>query len=149
MLRPESEWYANAPGKRLCKPSVDHDTSMHLDDSYSEAERDARAFALEAVRQNGLLLEHVGPDMLTDREVVLAAVRENGLALVFADEALRNDRLIVETAVSNDGRALRCASEDLKMDREVVLAALRNHGALIWAHDELRSPREDVTPPDL
>ena len=46
-----------------------------------------------------------------DRDYVLNAIREDGLLLEGASEILRNDKEIVMEAVSKDGGALEFASD--------------------------------------
>ena len=60
-----------------------------------------------------------------DREVRLDAVQQNGLLLEYASARLKADREVAMLAVRNNGRALQRVSADLKADPEVVLAAMR------------------------
>ena len=79
---------------------------------------------LRACRQNGLVLEHLSPQLKEDREVVLAAINQNGFALQYVSAALKDDREVVLAACNQNGRALYHASAALKDDREVSMVAL-------------------------
>ena len=51
-----------------------------------------RKIVLEAVKQDGLVLEYVIDDSFKkDKEIVLAAVKQSGLVLKYADYSLRKD----------------------------------------------------------
>jgi hypothetical protein len=60
----------------------------------------------DAMRQNGLALEHAFLPLKQDRDVVLAAVQQNGLALKWAFGAPQQDRDVVLAAVQQNGLAL-------------------------------------------
>ncbi len=51
---------------------------------------------------------------LSSREDVLEAVKDNGLMLQYASEELKSDCEIVHCAVKENGFALRYAAEELK-----------------------------------
>jgi hypothetical protein len=53
-----------------------------------------RAFILEAVKKNGIVLQHAfeDPAMKKDPEIVVAAVQQNALALSYADVLLKSNR---------------------------------------------------------
>jgi hypothetical protein len=93
--------------------------------------------ALEAVRQDGLALQHVPVELRADRDVVLAAVRRRGWALQYASAEFRADREVVLAAVTQDGLALQYVSAELWADRDVVLAAVRDYGLAL----QCASPR--------
>jgi|GEM_PF-2571814 len=98
-----------------------------------------KAVILEAVKQNGDVLQLAKQELQKDREVVLAAVRQDGFALRYASKELQADREVVLAALGQDGEALRCASKELQADREIVLEAVRNNGnSLEFASEELR-----------
>lgn len=44
-----------------------------------------RAFVLEAVRKDGMLLKKASDELLRDREIVFTAVKQNGYAVQYSD----------------------------------------------------------------
>ena len=68
-----------------------------------------RAFMLDAVAQNGLVLQYASETLQNDRSLVLAAVTQNGLALQYVCDALREDREIILAAVNQNDEALQYA----------------------------------------
>lgn len=111
-----------------------------------------KSFILEALAQNGRMLEYADESLRKDKDVVLAAIKQNGVALEFADHEGLIDtygpdtyKEIVLAAVTQDGRALKFADATLKKDKDVVLAAVtRNGWALIFANASLKKDREVV-----
>merc|ERR1712060_882602 len=102
-------------------------------------------FALEALRINGLALEHVPPEFRGQKEMCLGAVAQNGESLAFASEEMRDTYSVVLTAVQQRGEALRFASEDMRSDSEVVVEAVRQSGvALQFALEAARADQEVV-----
>ena len=69
---------------------------------------------LEAVRQNGAMLQHASPELQEDPLVVLEAVRQNSSAFLYAAPSLQKDKDIVLAAVKQDGLSLRKASAELQ-----------------------------------
>ena len=55
----------------------------------SEDERGDHGLVMQAVSQNGLVLENASEELRGDREIVRQAVSQNGLALEFASNELR------------------------------------------------------------
>ena len=90
-----------------------------------------RDFVLEAVGDNGQVLECMPNKWRDDREIVLAAVSDCGDALEFASDRLQADREVVLAAVASQESAFLHASRDLKHDLEVVLATLRQGAHMI------------------
>ena len=56
----------------------------------------------------------------SDREYVLNAVKENGKLLDLADEKFKDDEEIAKIAVNNNPEALEFVSDRLKGDRDIV-----------------------------
>eukprot|EP00971_Amphidinium_carterae_P221674 4400426-Amphidinium_carterae.1 len=83
--------------------------------SMSTSNRDK---VLAAVRKRGCRLqwheEHLG-----DHEIVLEAVKQDGLALQHASSSCKRDRAIVLAAVKQNGFALQYAAESCRSDCEV------------------------------
>ena len=63
--------------------------------------------------------------IITDREELLEAVRNDGLVLEYASDTLKADREVVLEAVKISGMALVWTSDTLKDDREVVIEAVK------------------------
>jgi hypothetical protein len=61
--------------------------------------KNERAFVLEALRVNGLALEHVGDEFRADREIVMTAIAKNGVALQHSKGRLVTDKEVVKTAI--------------------------------------------------
>ena len=74
----------------------------------SQSVKNDKNFILTLISQDklGVVLKHVGSELLKDRGVVLEAVKSCGTALRFASEELRGDREIVQAAVKNSFHAL-------------------------------------------
>ena len=104
------------------------------------------SYTKQAVKQDGMLLEHVAVNLREgNRAVVRAAVRENGLALQFAGELFQGDKEFVLDAVSQNGMALQYANDILKNDKECVLKAVSQNGmALQFASDVLNNEMDIV-----
>ena len=108
-----------------------------------------RGFVLEAVRIDGLVLEHVSPTFRADREVVLEATCNSlwGCALKYADERLKLDRDFMLEAVRVKGATLEHASPTLQADRQVVLEAMQSCDqckAFSFAHETLKHDTDFV-----
>ena len=105
----------------------------------NETECHNRSVVLNAVRQNGLALEHASEDLQNDSRVLSEAVTQNGDALMFASNILKTNKEVVLAAVRQKGKALEYASDGLKDDRVVVLAAIeQNEAALEFASNRLQ-----------
>ena len=81
---------------------------------------------LEAVRKDGMSLEHASVELRADREVVMAAVNNDSWAFQFASEEIRNDREVAEEAFygwngTNDASGLAFASEELKDNKGFII----------------------------
>lgn len=83
---------------------------------------------IDALRLNGLLLQTVPDNLLSDIEVVITAVEQNGLALEFAPDNFKANKEVVMKALNQNGLALEFASENLRNDREIVLDAIHQLG---------------------
>jgi hypothetical protein len=84
-----------------------------------------KAFVLDAVQFDGLLLRQANPKLRNDFDIVLAAVKQNGLALQYASEELRKNREIVKAAVLQNPLAL--AYSELKEDEGFVLELVKEN----------------------
>ena len=59
-----------------------------------------KEYILNAVKQNGSLLDFASDDIKNDKEVVLEAIKNNPESLEFASEKLKGDRDVVYESVS-------------------------------------------------
>ena len=64
----------------------------------------------------------------SNREYVLNAVKENGKLIEFADDIFKDDKEIMLLAIANNPEALEFASDRLKQDREVVFNSVSEVG---------------------
>ena len=48
-------------------------------------------FALSVVRQNGIFLKNLSPELRADKDVVMEAIKGNPLAILFADSSFIDD----------------------------------------------------------
>ncbi len=87
--------------------------------------KDDRAFIFEAIQQNAQSLLYVSKT-LKNRDFILQAVKQNGLALEHANDALRADNEVVLAAVKQNGLALAYVAPELREDREIVRLAIQN-----------------------
>ena len=90
-----------------------------------------RCIALNAVTQNGLIIEYLSDRLKQDRRIVLAAAKQNGYALMHVSPNLRDDKGIALIAVCQNGLTLFHVSDRLKNDREIVKAAIRQNSSAI------------------
>ena len=81
-----------------------------------------KAFAITAVKRNGIALAYFAPELRADKEVVLAAVTQNGLALTEAALALKDDKEVVLTAIKQHRSAYFYASDALRCDPDIISA---------------------------
>jgi hypothetical protein len=123
--------------------------------------------AINAVKQNGLLIQHLPPELRDNANVVNAAFKQNHQALAYVgpkgiigaieirsplfknycdplypciDPKLWSDKEFVIQGVSKNGTLLLYASDVLKEDPEVALVAIRNtHSAYHHVSEELTS----------
>ena len=75
---------------------------------------------------------------------MLEAVKNNGFVLEWASEELQNDKEIVLEAVKNNGFALEYASKELKKDKEIVLQAVKIQNAIIYVSKELKNDKDFI-----
>lgn len=83
---------------------------------------------MEAVRNNGLALEHAHKNLTHLSLVVMEAVKNNGLALEHASTTMQDNPEVVQAAVQNNGLALRYASLKVQDHLDVVMDAIRQNG---------------------
>lgn len=88
---------------------------------------------LEAVKHNGLELEKVPTNMLTD-EIKTEAVKQNGMALQFIKE--QTDNICLE-AVKNNGKSLRYVK---KQTDDINIEAVKNYPNAITYVDKQTLP---------
>ena len=69
-----------------------------------------------------------------NREYVLEAVKEDGLLLDGASDELKDDKELVMEAVIKDGGALEFASDRLKADREILMQAVEKKAGYYAMH---------------
>lgn len=104
-----------------------------------------RNLILKIVKKKGRVLEFASADLKNDREVVLAAVSQFGGALEFASDLLKNDKEIVLVAIRRTGNPLRWASRAMRNDKELALKALSKSGFIFnFLSECLRNDREVV-----
>lgn len=120
-------------GERAAAPKTSIRYSPVMLRNAGESCRKNKELFLEAVAQDGKLLEYADQSLKRDRDVVLAAVRRYGYALKYADETLKRDKTIVLEAVNSSGDALKFASAELRSDKEIVMAAVRQNGRSLEA----------------
>jgi len=99
---------------------------------------------LEAVRADGLALEHASPSARDSLEIVLAAVSQNGDALAFASQRLQAEKSIVMAAVTQTWRALSHATPQLQGDRDVALCAVRQSSNALYMCNLTEPLRNDA-----
>jgi len=76
-------------------------------------------------------LKFASENLQTNQEIVLEAVKQNGRVLQEAPEQLRGDKAIALAAVGQNGVALKYVENNLWADKDVVCAALRNNRTAI------------------
>jgi len=81
---------------------------------------------MELLKQDGLMLEFIHPDLQDLKDVVEAAIEQNPKAFRFASERLRSDRDLVLFTARRFGGCLWNTSRELLDDEEVVRAAMSN-----------------------
>jgi hypothetical protein len=74
---------------------------------------------IDAINNNGFLLEYAPEKIRDNKEVVLASVLTNGSYLQHATDNLRDDKEVVLAAVKNSGPSLLYASKRLQLDKDV------------------------------
>lgn len=80
---------------------------------------------IEAVKQNGNLLELASSELKKDKEVVLEAIKKDGTSLQYAEPELRKDKEIVLEAIKNDGMSLQYADQELRANKEFVMQVFK------------------------
>jgi hypothetical protein len=97
--------------------------------SFVKAPEEAKAdgpVCFDAVKKDGLLLEHCSKIMQSNRNIVLEAVKNNAEAIHYADESMRADADIVQHMVRQRGQLLRLASEELRGNLDLVLEVVHD-----------------------
>ena len=99
----------------------------------------------EAVRQNGLSLQHASKELRDNKDIVLEAVSKNGLSLQHASKRLKNDRHIVQIALDNNIKSIEHVSPEIRNDKILIISVIRQNGLLLkYASKELQSDKEVV-----
>jgi len=144
---------------KVYKEFVCPDIRNYVNNDKNQKEKE---FVLDAVKQNGNMLQYASDDLRDDNDVVETALKENtsvlkyalksstkhivsknGYALQYASDEYKNDKEVVLAAVKQYGYALKYASDELKNDKEVVLAAVKQNGyALQFASNELKNDKD-------
>jgi len=112
---------------------------------YAKTYNGNKEIGMEAVRQEGRVLEFCSPDLKRNRDIVMEAVKQDGLAISFASISLQADEDVVMAAVTQDGEALRYASPKLKANKDIVMEAVKQDGSAIsFASTSLQADRDVV-----
>ena len=59
---------------------------------FDESRKNDREYVLEAVRQQGSLLDYVSDELKDDKDVVMEAINQDGNSLEFASDRLKMTR---------------------------------------------------------
>ncbi|EFC46582.1 predicted protein [Naegleria gruberi] len=122
--------------------------------------KNSRDIVLEAVKQDGLVIEYVpehlkdreivmeaiknskyscvlqhAPTFSNDKEVILLAAKNSGFSFSYASEKLRSDREFVLQIVKMKGDSLKDVSKELKKDKEIVMEAVKSNGMALYYVD--------------
>ncbi len=84
-----------------------------------------REYVLNAVSQQGELLDFAEDSFKDDKEIVLAAIASNPEALEFVSDRLKSDREVVYNSVSKAGWTYCYTGEKLLKDKELLISALK------------------------
>jgi hypothetical protein len=100
-------------------------TNFHrVDDSLKH-----KPFILEALQQNGMILEFLDDDYKKDFYCVQKAIKQNGISLKFAHEELKNKKELIMEAVLQNGEVLQYLGDVL--DEKMVIEIVQQNGMLI------------------
>ena len=116
--------------------------SIDIDEWFENLSKELRSdkeIVLMALDRNYHCIEHVGEELLGDREVILQGINscndndcddyaEPGWAFSYASKALRADRSLLELALPVFGAALNYASKDLQLDIDLNKQAIKKSG---------------------
>lgn len=122
------------------------DYGLHLLHVAPELRGD-RDIVLAAIGRDAQVFIHASPELRNSREFMLAAVRINGMCLEFMGlTAGRSDFDVVLAAVDQNGLALGCANLTLRSNPDIVFAAVSSDGiSLGFARGEVPNDRRIVT----
>lgn len=101
---------------------------------------------LEAVKKDGMNLQHAHYTLKSNKEVVLEAVKQNTSSLQFAHYSLKEDKDIVkETTKKLNLHGLEFISYKFRDDKDFILKLIQENDNFVlgWASDKLRDD-EDV-----
>lgn len=62
---------------------------------------------------------------------MIEAVKQNGILLEYASFELRNDKELVLIAVTQTGLSYKYASQELQLDKDVILTASKTYPTLV------------------
>lgn len=120
-----------------CFPDVCREEDFN--EKYNSFDKDD---VLEAVKEDGYVLEYASDALKGDRDVVLAAVEQCGGALEYASDALKGDREVVTAAMEQDRTALQYATPTLREEFEKKRNVLFND--LFGSSQDIASSQESV-----
>jgi hypothetical protein len=109
-----------------------------VDDSLKQ-----KPFILEAIQQNGMILEFLDDDYKKDFYCVQRAIKQNGMSLKFANEDLRKNKELIKEAALQNGEVLKYLGDVL--DKEIVIEIVQQNGMLLkFLSDNYRENPEIV-----
>jgi len=95
---------------------------------------------IEMVLKKGEFLEYL-PNEHQHKNIVMEAVKNNGLALAYVKPELKHDREIILAALNQDGRAYKFLSPEEKSYKKLCLLAVNKNCNVIQMMD-----KKDITP---
>jgi hypothetical protein len=104
--------------------------------------------ALAEVKENGLALEYISPDLDNYPQVALAAAQHNGLALNYVPKDLPEYAQIAAAAIRENALALEYIPDSIDQYTELAIAAVKKNApkivtiesrttSITWQQDEL------------
>jgi hypothetical protein len=91
---------------------------------FTEAQSDDYDFVLNAVSENGSLLEFASDRLKADKTIVMAAIRITGANLQYADEKLKTDKKFVLKIIREWSYKFQYVDKKLRADKEFVIEAI-------------------------
>ena len=92
---------------------------------------DSREYVLNAVTNQGSLLDYASDELKNDKQIVLAAINNNPEALEFASDKLKEDKEVVYNSVSKVGWTYCYAKDNLLKDKDLLRAGLKIDGQIL------------------
>jgi hypothetical protein len=118
--------------------NVDPDKNILIIDEYIVTRGDfmREIYLIEDVRLVNII-------EMNDISIIIDAINNNGFLLEYAPDELGDKKEVVHASVSTHGSDLQYASDNLRDDKEVVLAAVKNFGpALVYASKQLQLDKD-------